>query len=170
MKNSNLMPFEGKEIRKAIHNGEWYFSVIDIIEVLTNTRNKLTDEWQQRGVKEGKEYSILTSIISKATFDVTPTEHKEIKGLKHQNLCDHMTDLELIFTALGEALTRQAVVKDDSQGFDENKTAAVKGGNIAGKARKITEIESGEKVVSKNNFLKASDKTKELPTDPKNKN
>ncbi len=271
------MPFEGKEIRKAVHNGEWYFSVIDIIEVLTdsqnpkrywtdlkrrsekesgqgyafcvplkitakdgrkrltdcantegvlrivmsvpspnaeplrmwlaeqgkrtldetdnpelltlrqielyklkgrsdewikermnsiNTRNKLTEEWQQRGVKEGKEYSILTAIISKGTFDVTPIEHKEIKGLKHQNLRDHMTDLELIFTALGEALTRQAAIKDDSQGFDENKNAATKGGSIAGKARKITEVESGEKVVSKSNFLKASDKTKELPTDP----
>jgi DNA-damage-inducible protein D len=159
MKNSNLMPFEGKAINKAVHNGEWYFSI--------NTRNKLTDEWQQRGVKEGKEYSILTSIISKGTFDVTPIEHKEIKGLKHQNLRDHMTDLELIFTALGEALTRQTVVKDDAQGFDENKNAAAKGGSIAGKARKITEIESGEKVVSKSNFLKASDKTKELPTDPK---
>lgn len=153
------MPFEGKAINKAVHNGEWYFSI--------NTRNKLTDEWQQRGVKEGKEYSILTSIISKGTFDVTPIEHKEIKGLKHQNLRDHMTDLELIFTALGEALTRQTVVKDDAQGFDENKNAAAKGGSIAGKARKITEIESGEKVVSKSNFLKASDKTKELPTDPK---
>jgi DNA-damage-inducible protein D len=129
------------------------------------TRTKLTDEWKSRGVTEGREYSILTAIIAKGTFDVTPNEHKEIKGLKSQNLRDHMTDLELIFTSLGEALTRKEIIKDDSQGFDENKTSAVKGGGMAGDARRMIELQSGEKIVSSENFLKASDETKELPTD-----
>jgi DNA-damage-inducible protein D len=272
MKNSNLIPFEGKEIRKVWHKKQWYFSIVDVIEVLTEsakpktywsmlkkrdnqlvticellkmraadnkfyktdaantdgifrivmsvpspkaeplktwlaeqgtrtleetanpelltqrqielyklkghsdvwikermqsieTRTKLTDEWKNRGVQEGREYSILIAIIAKGTFDVTPTEHKEIKGLKSQNLRDHMTDLELIFSSLGEALTRKEIIKDDSQGFDENKTAAVKGGGMAGDARRMIELQSGEKIVSSENFLKASDETKELPTD-----
>jgi DNA-damage-inducible protein D len=131
---------------------EWIKERIKSIE----TRNKLTEEWQQRGVKEGKEYSVLTAIIAKGTFDVTPTEHKEIKGLTKpsQNLRDHMTDLELIFMSLGEALTREETIKDDAQGFGENKTAAIKGGNMAGKARKTIEAERGKKIVSNENFLK----------------
>jgi DNA-damage-inducible protein D len=274
MENSNLIPFGGKEIRKIIHNDEWYFSVIDVIEILTDsaiprnywsdlkrrepqlheicvqlklpasdgrnrltdcantkgmfrvimsipspkaeplklwlaeqgeraieetenpelltqrqielykakgypdewikerinsidTRNKLTEEWQKRGVKEGKEYSILTAIIAKGTFDVTPTEHKEIKGLTKpsQNLRDHMTDLELIFMSLGEALTRRTAIDEDAQGFDENRTAAAKGGFTAGEARKRVEELDGRKVVSPDNFLKTnSDKgKKDLP-------
>jgi DNA-damage-inducible protein D len=130
------------------------------------TRTKLTDEWQQRGVQEGKEYSILTSIIAKGTFDVTPTEHKEVKGLKSQNLRDHMTDLELVLTALGEAVARTVTIDTDAQGFDENKNAAVKGGKAGGMARRNVEEITGRKVVSSENFLKASDETKELPTDP----
>jgi DNA-damage-inducible protein D len=272
MENSNLIPFEGKEIRKVWHNEQWYFSIVDVIEVLTesakpktywsmlkkrdnqlvticellkmraadnkfyktdaanvegifriimsvpspkaeplrmwlaeqgkrtldetenpelltqrqielyklkgrsdewikermnsiNTRNKLTDEWQQRGVQEGKEFSQLTAIIAKGTFDITPTEHKDIKGLKNQNLRDHMTDLELILTALGEAVTRTVAIDTDAQGFDENKTAAVKGGQAGGMARRNVEKITGKKVVSKENFLKASDDIKELPTD-----
>jgi DNA-damage-inducible protein D len=273
MENSNLIPFEGKEIRKIWHNEQWYFSIVDVIEILTDsakpktywsmlkkrdnqlvticellkmraadnkfyktdaantdgifrvvmsvpspkaeplrmwlaeqgtrtleetanpelltqrqielyklkgrsdvwikermnsitTRTKLTDEWQQRGVQEGKEYSILTSIIAKGTFDVTPTEHKEIKGLKSQNLRDHMTDLELVLTALGEAVARTVTIDTDAQGFDENKNAAVKGGQAGGMARRNVEEITGRKVVSSENFLKASDETKELPTDP----
>ena len=278
MENSNLIPFEGKEIRKVIHNDDWYFSIFDIIQNLTDTTNpkrywndlkrrdpeldkqggtqisyplkmqtaggkqnvlcantegvlrivmsvpspkaeplkmwlaeqgartleetanpelmtqrqielyklkgrsdewikermqsietrtKLTDEWKNRGVQEGREYSILTAIIAKGTFGVTPTEHRDIKGLTKpsQNLRDHMTDLELVFTSLGEVLTRNEIIKDDSEGFDENKTAAVKGGSMAGDARKMIEKRSGKKVVSKENFLKASDETKELPSD-----
>jgi DNA-damage-inducible protein D len=274
MENSNLIPFGGKEIRKIIHNDEWYFSVIDVIEILTDsaiprnywsdlkrrepqlheicvqlkltasdgrkrltdcantkgmfriimsipspkaeplkqwlaeqgeraiqetenpelltlrqielykakgypdewikerinsidTRNKLTDEWQKRGVKEGKEYSILTAIIAKGTFNVTPTEHKEIKGLTKpsQNLRDHMTDLELIFMSLGEALTRRTAIDEDAQGFNENRTAAAKGGFTAGEARKRVEELDGRKVVSSENFLKTNgDKDKkDLP-------
>ena len=266
MENSNLIPFEGKEIRKEWHNEEWYFSVVDIIEFLTDsltpkrywtdlkrrsekesgqpyafcvplkliaadgrnrltecantegvlrivmsvpspkaeplklwlaqvgteriietenpelgfermkeiyrakgytdewisrrietieTRNKLTDEWKNRDVKEGKEYSLLTANIAKGTFGLTPTEHKDLKGLTkpNQNLRDHMTPLELIFTALGEELTRVETIKDDAKGLDENKTTALKGGKTAGNARKQVEKEMNIKVISKDNYL-----------------
>jgi DNA-damage-inducible protein D len=264
MENSSLALFKGKEIRKSIHNDEWYFSIVDVIEFLTEspnpsrywqdlkrksaktdgqlydfsvklklrgldgknypsdcantegvlriimsvpspkaeplrmwlaeqgarslnetanpelltqrqidlyrlkgrsdewikermnsitTRNKLTDEWQQRGVQEGKEYSILSAIIAKGTFDVTPSEHKEIKGLKSQNLRDHMTDLELVLTALGEAVTRTVIIDTDAQGFDENKVAAAKGGQAGGMARRNVEEITGRNVVSSENFL-----------------
>jgi DNA-damage-inducible protein D len=269
---NNIIPFNGKEIRRVWHNDQWYFSIVDVIEVLTDsakpktywsmlkkrdnqlvticellkmraadnklyktdaantdgifrivmsvpspkaeplkmwlaeqgartleetanpelltqrqitlyklkgrsdewikermnsitTRNKLTDEWQQRGVQEGKEYSQLTAIIAKGTFGVTPTEHKEIKGLKSQNLRDHMTDLELVLTALGEAVTRTVAIDTDAQGFDENKIAAVKGGKAGGMARRNVEEITGRKVVSSDNFFPKpkDDDNKELP-------
>ena len=267
MENSNLIPFEGKEIRKEWHNEEWYFNISDVIAVLTDskdpkaywrklkqrliaeggnevvtnchalkfkapdgkyyksdaantegvlrivmsvpspkaeplklwlaqvgteriqetenpelgfermkeiyrakgytdewisrrietieTRNKLTDEWKNRDIKEGKEYSLLTAIIAKGTFGLTPTEHKDLKGLTkpNQNLRDHMTPLELIFTALGEELTRVETIKDDAKGFDENKNTALKGGKTAGNARKQVEKEMNIKVISKDNYL-----------------
>jgi hypothetical protein len=115
-------------------------------------REELTDEWSERGVKEGQEYAILTAEISKATFGVKPSDHKKIKGLKRENLRDHMTDLELIFNMLGEASTSAIARKDDARGFDQNKDAAVRGGGVAGKARKQLELETGEKVVSAKNF------------------
>ena len=275
MGNSHLIPFEGKEIRKIWHDEQWYFSVVDVIGILTDskdsrnywkvlknrepqlvticnqlklkskdgknyltdcanaegilrivmsvpspkaeplkmwlaqvgneriqetenpelsfermaaiykakgytdewiknrletitTRNKLTDEWKKRDVKEGVEYSILTAIIAKGTFGVTPTEHKDLKGLTkpHQNLRDHMTELELIFTALGEATTRQLAVKENAQGFDENKDKAVKGGKAAGKTLGTFESETGLKVISSENFLPSTinNKTSELPS------
>lgn len=117
-------------------------------------REELTDEWQKRGVKGESEYSILTAEISKATFGLTPTEYKELKGLERQNLRDHMTDLELIFSILGEAATAEITRNKDAQGFDQNKHAAHKGGSIAGDARKKLEKESGRKVVTKQNYLK----------------
>ena len=262
MENSNLIPFEGKEIRKTWHDEQWFFSIVDVIEVLTDspnpsrywtnmksrekdlypnwvklklkgldgksypsdcantkgvlrivmsipspkaeplkqwlaevgterieetenpelgyermiaiykakgytdewiterlqnidTRKKLTDEWKGRGVKDGQEYSILTAVISKGTFGITPTEHKNIKGLAKpsQNLRDHMTELELILTSLGEAVTRTVAINTDAQGFDENKTAAIKGGKTAGEARERVEAATGVKVVSAENFL-----------------
>ena len=97
-------------------------------------RGQLTDEWKVRGVQEGMEYSILTAEISKATFGLNPAEHKALKDLNRENLRDHMTNLELIFTMLGEEQTKQEAVKDDAQGFEENKGAAIKGGRAAGKA------------------------------------
>jgi DNA-damage-inducible protein D len=116
-------------------------------------REELTEEWKNRGVKEKLEYAILTAEISKATFGLTPKEYKEIKGLKSQNLRDHMTDLELIFSMLGEASTKEITVNTDTQGFDENKKAAKTGGKIAGDARKQLELKSGKKVVTTKNFL-----------------
>jgi len=115
-------------------------------------RGQLTDEWSKRGVNEGQEYSILTAEISKATFGLKPSDHKKLKGLKRENLRDHMTDLELIFNMLGEASTTAISRKDDAQGFSENKDAAVRGGGVAGRARKQLELETGDRVVTADNF------------------
>ncbi len=116
-------------------------------------REELTDEWQKRGVGEDKEYAILTAEISKATFGMTPAEYKEYKHLKKENLRDHMTDLELIFSMLGEASTTEIARTKNAQGFDENKKAAKQGGSVAGSARKDLERKSGKKVSTKNNYM-----------------
>jgi prophage antirepressor-like protein len=116
-------------------------------------RDELTDEWNNRGVKEQKDFAILTAEISKATFGLTPSEYKNLKGLKRENLRDHMTDLELIFTMLGEAATTEIARNKDTQGFDENKQAAFEGGNVAGTARKQLESKSGKRVVTRQNYL-----------------
>lgn len=121
-------------------------------------RGALTDEWKQRGVTEGREYSILTAEIARATFGVTPGDHRKLKGLeqaKAANLRDHMTDLELIFTMLGEASTTEITKRKDAQGFQQNKTAAKEGGTVAGNARKELEAKSGKPVVSASNYLGA---------------
>jgi DNA-damage-inducible protein D len=278
---NKILPFEGKEIRKIWHNEEWYFSIVDIITVLTDSsqpsrywsdlkkksekesnqsfdfcerlklprpdgksypsdcantegvlrvvmsvpspkaeplklwlaqvgteriqetenpelgfervteiyrlkgyseewikqrlttidiRKQLTEEWKARGVKEGQEYAILTAEIAKATFGLPPSEHAKMKGLEKQNLRDHMTNLELIFTALGEELTRDEAVRNDAQGFNENHEAAQKGGSIAGDARKRVEERTGRNVVAKDNFLhlKEEDKTEKLSENVEN--
>ena len=117
-------------------------------------RETLTDEWQKRGVKEGKEYSILTAEIAKATFGITPSQHKKYKDLKRENLRDHMTDLELIFSMLGEAATTEIAKNRDAQGFPQNKRVAQQGGEVAGKAREdVEQKKAGKKFVSKENFL-----------------
>jgi hypothetical protein len=116
-------------------------------------RDELTDEWKGRGVKEDLEFAILTADISKATFGLTPSQYKDLKGLKRQNLRDHMNDLELIFSMLGEAATTEITRKDDAQGFIENQIAAVEGGTIAGNARKQLEAKTGKPVVSSRNYL-----------------
>lgn len=116
-------------------------------------RDALTDEWKARGIEEDRDFAILTAEISKATFGLTPSEYKELKGLKRENLRDHMTDLELIFTMLGEASTTEIAQKTDARGFKQNKTAALKGGKIAGNARKQLESETGKRVISHKNFL-----------------
>lgn len=123
-------------------------------------REELTDNWKTRGVKENKEYAILTSEISKATFGLTPNEYKKVKGLKRENLRDHMTDLELIFSMLGEASTTAIVKTQNPIGFVENKVVAKQGGRIAGDARKALEIKTGENVVSKENYKKLSQAAK----------
>jgi len=117
-------------------------------------REELTDQWQKRGVREQKEYEILTSEISKATFGLTPSAYKKHKGLRRENLRDHMTDLELIFSMLGEASTKEITVNKDAQGFVENKRAAFEGGAVAGNARRELERKSGKKIISKENYIK----------------
>ena len=271
MKNS-IVVFQGKEIRKIQHEGEWYFSIVDVIAVLTESptprqywgkvkerefisielspiwvqlklpasdgkyyatdcantesmlrivqsipskkaepfkrwlarvgyervkeienpelaqkrmkelyqlkgysdqwierrvrgiaiRDELTDEWNQRGVKTNKEYAILTGEISKATFGLTPSEYKELKSLKRENLRDHMNDLELIFNMLGEAATTEITKNKNAQGFTESKNAAKEGGEVAGSARKDLEKRSGKKVTTKENFLEKPEKIKRL--------
>ncbi|MCE5229519.1 Bro-N domain-containing protein [bacterium] len=267
-----LVVFKGKQVRRVLHEGEWYFSVVDIIEVLTDSdnprnywntmkrrekmgagvelsticvqlkmpsadgkmyltdavntenafriiqsipspkaepfkrwlakvgyervqeiedpelaskraralyeakgypadwiekrmrsiaiREELTGEWKDRGIREQKDFAILTAEISKAAFGLTPTEYMKLKGLKRQNLRDHMTDLELIFSMLGEAATTEITRTHDAQGFEQNKTAAREGGNVAGTARKELEKKSGRKVVSSQNYLPKPRRTK----------
>lgn len=129
-------------------------------------REELTDEWGERGVKEAKEYAILTAEISKAAFGMTPSEYKQHKKLKQENLRDHMTDLELIFSMLSEASTVEIARERDTKGFAQNKVAAKKGGKIAGDARRKLEVETGKSIVSKRNFLQGVKPAKKLP--PKN--
>jgi len=277
--NSNLSPetraaiFKGKEIRKTIHNNEWWFSIADVISVLTDStdvrqyikkmrqrdpqlesywgtictplellapdgkkretncantegifriiqsvtspkaepfkrwlakvgyeriqeiedpeistkrikalykakgysdqwierrmrgiaiRAELTDEWKSRGIKEDTEYSILTAEISKATFGLTPSEYMKLKGLKRENLRDHMTDLELIFNMLGEAATTEITRNRNAQGFIENQDTARRGGKIAGDARKKLEKESGRKVITAENYLDQTEVVKRI--------
>lgn len=124
-------------------------------------RNELTDEWQNRDVQPGREVAILTAEIAKATFGMTPSEHKKLKRLKRENLRDHMTGLELAFTILGEAATTEITRQDDARGFTENQTAARKGGRIAGNARRELEAETGKPVVSEANYLDKPQKKQE---------
>jgi hypothetical protein len=127
-------------------------------------REELTDEWQKREIRAAKEFAILTAEISKAAFDMTPSQYKKFKGLERENLRDHMDDLELIFSMLGEASTTKIARAKDAKGFVENKIAAHKGGKIAGDARKNLEKESGEPVSTKNNYLRQPQDKKLLPS------
>jgi hypothetical protein len=275
METTKIAVFKGKEIRKTIHNDEWWFSIIDVIEALTDSgrprkywsdlkiklakegydevsekigqlkltapdgklretdcantetvfriiqtipspkaepfkrwlakvgyervreienpelasqrtraiyrakgysdgwiekrmrgiavRDELTDEWKKRGVKEDSEYSILTAEISKAAFGMTPSEYQKFKGLKRQNLRDHMTDLELIFSMLGEAATTEIARHRDARGFVPNKRAAHEGGDVAGEARENLEKKTGKRVVSRRNYLTEPQGEKALP-------
>ena len=127
-------------------------------------RQNLTDEWKKRGITEEKEYAILTAEISKATFGMTPTEYRDFKGLtgKNQNLRDHMDDLELIFTMLGERVTTEISQKEEPKTFTASKKIAKRGGKVAGVARKETEKELGRSVVSSHNFLPDTQPPEEL--------
>ena len=116
-------------------------------------REELTDEWQKHGVELAKEYEILTAEISRATFGVTPSDHKKIKGLKRENLRDHMNDLELLFSQLGEAATTEITKTEHPRGFEKNKQVSKRGGKIAGDARSNLEKETGRKVITSQNYL-----------------
>ncbi|MFH1073447.1 MAG: Bro-N domain-containing protein [Nanoarchaeota archaeon] len=151
-----------KELYKAKgYSDDWIEKRVRGIAV----RQELTDEWRKREVKEDREYAILTNEISTATFGKTVDEYRRFKGLKRENLRDHMEDLELIFTMLGEASTTKITKGRNARGFVANKDAASKGGKIAGDARRKLELESGEKVVSSENYLTEpeKDKRKKLP-------
>jgi len=126
------------------------------------TRNKLTDYWKEHEIKKEEEYAILTNIIHQEWADVSVKKHKEMKGLKTQNLRDHMSEAELIFTALAELSTRQIAETINAVGMNENKVAGKKGGGIAKKARRELEAKTGKKVVTEESFLPPGSK-KALP-------
>ncbi len=134
---------------KKGYSNEWIERRVRGIAV----RDELTNEWDKRAIKKEKEYAILTAEISKATFGLTPSEYKELKRLKRENLRDHMTDLELIFSMLGEAATTEITKNKNAQGFDEGKEAAQEGGAVAGGARRDLETRSGRRVVTSENYL-----------------
>jgi DNA-damage-inducible protein D len=153
--NPELMTERQAELYRAKgYSEEWIKNRLQSI----STRKELTDEWQKRGVKEGQEYSILTATIAKGTFGLTPSEHGQLKGLKNENLRDHMTPMELILTALSEEVTRTITIDNDAQGFNENHEAAQKGGEVGKKARLNVEKATGKKVVSSANFLEKTQK------------
>ncbi len=126
-------------------------------------RDELTDEWQKRGIQDQRDFAILTGEISKATFGLTPADYKKLKGLKRENLRDHMTDLELIFTMLGEAATTEIARNKNAQGLLKNKLAAKAGGTVAGNARRQLEAKSGRKVITRDNYLTDKPKRKLPP-------
>ena len=128
-------------------------------------RQNLTDEWKERGIKSNRDFAILTAEISKAIFGLIPSQYKELKGLtqKSQNLRDHMTDLELIFTMLGEKVTTEISQKEKPDTFPKNKQVARRGGNVAGGARLETEKELGRTIISNQNFLGQTGNDESLP-------
>jgi len=159
IENPEIAQKRMREIYRAKgYSDEWIEKRIRGIAI----RDELTNEWDERGVKAGKEYSILTSEISKATFGLTPNQYKGVKRLKKQNLRDHMNDLELIFTMLGEKVTTEITKNEDAQGFPRCKGAAKRGGNVAGDARINAEKEIGKPVVSEDNYLTTPEKVKRL--------
>jgi hypothetical protein len=159
IENPELAQTRMGEIYKAKgYSDEWIEKRVRGIAV----RDELTNEWKKRGVKEGKEYSILTAEISKATFGLVPNDYRKLKGLTkpQENLRDHMTDLELIFTMLGEASTTEIARNKNAQEFEENEKAAIEGGTVAGNARKELEKKSGRKVVTNQNYKDLTEKQK----------
>ena len=159
IQNPELAQARMKEIYRAKgYSDDWIEKRVRGIAI----RDELTDEWRKRGLVEEREYAILTAEISKATFGMTPSEYKELKGLKKENLRDHMNDLELIFAMLGERVSTEITRKEDAQGLEENKNAAVRGGKIAGNARKETEKELRCPITTSENYLSEPEKKKKL--------
>jgi DNA-damage-inducible protein D len=150
IENPELATKRTRELYKAKgYSDAWIEKRMRGIEV----RATLTDAWQKHGVKENKEYEILTAEISKAAFGMTPTQYKKLKGLKRENLRDHMNDLELIFSMLSEAATTEITNVEHPQGLHENKKVSKRGGNVAKEARVKLEKETGKKVINKTNYL-----------------
>lgn len=151
IENPELAAARMRELYKAKgYSDEWIEKRVRGIAI----RDELTNEWQKRGVKEQREYAILTAEISRATFGMTPAEYKAFKNLDKpaDNLRDHMNDLELIFSMLGEASTTEIARNKDAQGYVENRNAAVAGGAVAGRARRDLEKKSGKRIASKENY------------------
>ena len=147
--NPELALARAREIYRAKgYPEEWIEKRMRGIQI----REELTEEWRGRQVGNQKEYAILTAEISKAAFGLTPAEYKKLKNLKHENLRDHMTDLELIFTMLSEASTTEIARETDAQGFEENKVSAKAGGEVAGNARKDLEKRTSKKVSTRKNY------------------
>ena len=159
IENPELAQTRMREIYRAKgYSDEWIEKRVRGIAV----RDELTDEWKKRGVLEDRLFAILTADISKATFGMTPSEYKTFKGISKENLRDHMNDLELIFTMLGEKVSTEITREEDAQGFPEVEGAAKRGGRIAGNARKETERELGRPIASKENYLGEPEKKKKL--------
>ena len=164
-----ILEFQNPEIaiKRAVldykmqgYDDEWIDARVRSILV----RNELVSEWAKRGVREGGEYAKLTNVIQEATFGLGVRNHKDLKRLrKHHNLRDHMSDMELIFTMLGEKSTKDIAVATDANGFMPNREAATQGGKISGDARLALEKKTGKRVVSSNNFLLNRGARKELP-------
>jgi len=151
IENPELAAARMRELYKAKgYSDEWIEKRVRGIAI----RDELTNEWKKRGVKEQREYAILTAEISRATFGMTPAEYKAFKSLTQpaDNLRDHMNDLELIFSMLGEASTTEIARNKDAQGYVENRNAALKGGAVAGSARRDLEKKSGKRIASKENY------------------
>jgi len=162
IENPELAAKRMRELYKAKgYSDEWIEKRVRGIAI----RDELTNEWKKRGVKEHLEYAILTAEISRAAFGMTPSEYKEFKALDKQrdNLRDHMNDLELIFTMLGEASTTEIARNKDAQGFGHNQVAAVEGGTVAGNARRELEQKSGRRVSSWENFKEIPEVVKKKP-------
>ena len=159
IENPELAQQRMKEIYRAKgYSDAWIEKRVRGIAV----RDELTDEWKNRGVKEQRDYAVLTAEISKATFGMTPKEYQKFKGLKRENLRDHMDDLELIFNMLGEKVSTEITKNEDSQGFGECQDSAKRGGKVAGNARKETEKELGRPVTKSDNYLSEPEKKKRL--------
>ncbi|HLD79436.1 MAG TPA: Bro-N domain-containing protein [Candidatus Nanoarchaeia archaeon] len=157
IENPELAQKRMRELYRAKgYSDEWIEKRVRGIAI----RDELTSEWEKRGVKTNKEYSILTAEISKATFGMTPGEYAKFKGLKTENLRDHMNDLELIFTMLGERVTTEITRTKDAQGFPENKDAAQEGGEVAGNARRDAENKIGKPISTNDNYLEEPEKKK----------
>ncbi len=153
-------PEIGLERLKEIYRSKGYDDVwIENRLKSIGIRKELTGEWKIRGVSENKDYAILTAEIAKWTFGVTPNEHKNLKGLGKENLRGHMSNLELLFSAIGEEATRLYAIQENAQGFNENYETAQTGGQAAGRALKALEADKKIKVISDTNFLNLNDKT-----------
>ncbi len=157
IENPELAQKRMRELYKAKgYSDDWIEKRVRGIAI----RDELTDEWKKRGVEQEKDFSILTAEISKATFGMTPGEYKQFKGLKRENLRDHMNDLELIFTMLGERVSTEITKKENAQGYPKLEDAAKRGGRVAGNARKETEKELGRPITSPDNYLDEPERLK----------